>query len=71
MTFHRERQAHGATERTPGWWQRGAQERCEFCLESYTYEVEYRCVECDAPICPLCIRVTRVRRVVLCPACEG
>lgn len=51
------------------WWLGGGGEQCPDCDGTYAYEMEYRCVACDAPICPLC--VVRVRRTVLCSGCSA
>ena len=59
--------AGGAVRRI--WWLDGGTEQCHVCLQSYAYEAEYRCVDCDAPICPYCVvRVKRTGRVY-CPGC--
>jgi hypothetical protein len=58
---------------TPPWWAEGGSERCPFCLQSYAYEVEVRCADCDRPSCPHCAVVERhtavVRRCPDCPEC--
>jgi hypothetical protein len=36
------------------WWAAGGSERCPRCHQLYAYELEYRCVDCDGPLCPLC-----------------
>jgi hypothetical protein len=51
------------------WWVAGGQERCGFCAQTYVYEVEYRCVSCDAPVCPHCVVIVRTRRETYCPSC--
>jgi hypothetical protein len=51
------------------WWVAGGQERCGFCAQTYVYEVEYRCVSCDAPVCPHCVVIVRTRRESYCPSC--
>jgi hypothetical protein len=33
---------------------RGAQEQCTSCLQLYAYELEVRCVLCDAAACEFC-----------------
>jgi len=35
------------------WWLTG-EEQCEACDQRYAYEVEVRCIDCDAALCPLC-----------------
>ncbi|MCB9730623.1 MAG: hypothetical protein H6746_19285 [Deltaproteobacteria bacterium] len=39
---------------------REAAERCPHCLQTYVYELEVRCVDCDGPACPLCVVDVRV-----------
>lgn len=41
-------------------------EMCEHCGQTYAYELERYCIECDAPICPLCVVIAREE--VRCPA---
>jgi hypothetical protein len=50
------------------WWLDVGEEDCPHCEQTYTYEAEVRCFECDAPICRMCI--VRVREHVLCPECR-
>lgn len=46
-------------------------ENCPHCREGYVYELELRCVECDGPMCPLC--VVQVKGAVghICPVCHA
>ncbi len=44
-------------------------ERCDFCLQPYVYELEFRCFDCDRPICPICVVTIRARRESRCPEC--
>lgn len=37
-------------------------------LQTYSHRLEARCLECDAPICPLCI--LRVQERLLFPDCR-
>lgn len=55
---------------TIAWWLEEGSEECPFCLQSYHYEVEVRCVDCDRPMCPQCTVRVRVRHEVHCPDCE-
>ena len=50
------------------WWLAG-EETCEFCVQQYSVEVEYRCVDCDRPVCPMCVITVRERHRVWCPEC--
>ncbi|MGH7481352.1 MAG: hypothetical protein ACRELV_04305 [Longimicrobiales bacterium] len=45
-------------------------EVCAACEQRYLYELEYRCVECDAPLCPICAVSVRARRTVRCVDCH-
>ena len=42
------------------WWAHGGSERCPRCLQLYAYEVEFRCVDCDGPLCPFCVVTAKV-----------
>jgi hypothetical protein len=50
------------------WWLAVGEEDCPHCELTYSYRVEARCFECDAPICPMCI--VRVEERILCPDCQ-
>ena len=50
------------------WWLADGEHDCPHCEQTYSYEVEARCFECDAPICPMCI--VRVEERLFCPACR-
>lgn len=52
------------------WWLADGEEVCEHCLQRYAYEVEVRCVACDAPLCPQCVIEVRATRESYCPGCE-
>jgi hypothetical protein len=54
----------------PGWWLGGG-ESCGFCLLDYSYEVEFRCDDCDRPVCPECVVVVSERAVIICPECRA
>lgn len=51
------------------WWLEGGTEQCPVCLQRYAYEVEYRCVDCDAPVCPFCVVAVRRTGRAWCPGC--
>jgi hypothetical protein len=34
---------------------RGAMEECPVCLQLYRFELERRCEDCDARLCPWCV----------------
>lgn len=44
-------------------------ESCPHCHQSYVYELEVRCVDCDGPMCPLCVVELRGRVETWCPGC--
>lgn len=67
--MNRTRQPATQQPRELPWWL-GGDESCEFCLQQYDIELEYRCVECDHPICPMCVVTIRETRRVLCPQCS-
>ena len=50
------------------WWLEGT-ETCRFCVQTYVYEEEYRCVGCDAGICAECAVFVRQTEEVYCPEC--
>jgi hypothetical protein len=50
------------------WWLSAGEEECPQCGEFYALELEFRCPDCDEPLCPHCrIRHTAVHFV--CPSC--
>ena len=51
------------------WWIEGADAECRHCSLGYAFEREVHCIECDAPMCPLCVE--RIESRVLCPDCVG
>ena len=54
------------------WWLDEGEEQCDGCLQTYVYEVEVRCVDCDGPSCPHCAVVVREQRTVYrCPGCAA
>ena len=55
-----------AAEGRGAWWLAG-DEDCPHCDQRYAVEMEVRCVDCDAPICPFC--VMRVTVHSYCPDC--
>lgn len=54
-----------------GWWNRTGSEECTVCAARFDYEVEERCADCDAPVCPLCAVEVEVRTTVVCVPCEA
>jgi hypothetical protein len=51
------------------WWVSEGEHDCPHCEQTYAYEVEARCFECDAPICPMCI--VRIEEHLFCPECRA
>lgn len=45
-------------------------EVCSACEQRYVYELEYRCVDCDSPLCPICAVTIRARVAVRCLDCD-
>ena len=56
----------GAAASLP-WWLSDGDEECAACGHAYAYEVEVRCIDCDAAMCPVC--VAWVTRQSFCPGC--
>lgn len=54
---------------TQRWWLSGGDEECSHCGQLYAYEAEYRCSDCDGPMCMHCVAVHEERRV--CPDCTS
>lgn len=52
------------------WWLTVGTEQCEFCLCWYRFEAAYYCVDCDRPVCPVCVRTVQVGHFVRCPECH-
>jgi hypothetical protein len=50
------------------WYLSGGDEQCAHCGQSYTYELEFRCPDCDGPSCPHCKSKHEDERFV-CAAC--
>jgi hypothetical protein len=42
-------------------------EVCPVCHQSYVRELEYRCVDCDSPLCPSCVVIEKTNHS--CPDC--
>ena len=53
------------------WWLSDTTEVCPACSQAYAYHTEIRCVDCDGPLCPICVQVTTTLEL-FCPDCmEG
>jgi hypothetical protein len=50
------------------WWLGTGHEDCPHCGQSYLYELEFRCTECDGPGCMHC-KSWHVDGYWLCPTC--
>lgn len=51
------------------WWVEGGTEVCDVCGHPYAYQLEYRCYDCDAPICPVCVVTVHREGQSFCPGC--
>ncbi len=40
------------------WWLTDTTETCPACSQAYAYHTEIRCLDCDGPLCPICVQVT-------------
>ena len=56
-----------AARRALRWWHGRGTEVCAHCSQTYHYEMEYRCTECDRGLCAVCA-VTE-RESIYCPEC--
>lgn len=56
------------TRREPPWWLEVGTEVCPACNHLYLYETEYRCFDCDGPLCPMCV-VETTAVDISCPTC--
>jgi hypothetical protein len=50
------------------WWLGSGTEICPICHHLYLYETEYRCADCDGPVCSDCVKV-RESVTVVCTPC--
>jgi DNA-directed RNA polymerase subunit RPC12/RpoP len=64
------REWRAATARDLPWWLTAGTEQCEFCLRWYRLEAAYYCVDCDRPVCPVCVTTVRASGAVRCPGCR-
>lgn len=59
--------------KAPPWWAEGGSELCPFCEQTFVYEMEVRCVDCDRPACPHCACCDVVESLTVmthrCPEC--
>ncbi|HET6655539.1 MAG TPA: hypothetical protein VFH57_04775 [Gammaproteobacteria bacterium] len=51
------------------WWLEAGAASCEFCAVAYHEEVAVHCIECDRPVCPVCVVEIRETREIICPEC--
>lgn len=54
--------------RIQAWWLETGTEICPACHQLYLYEAEYRCGDCDGPICSECAQQSKSLTVV-CATC--
>jgi len=52
------------------WWL-DAEIQCEHCLQHYSRDIRYHCLECDQPVCPLCVVVVQETAEIFCPQCHS
>jgi hypothetical protein len=50
------------------WWLSDGDEECPHCGQLYVYELEYRCPDCDSPVCLHCKKQHSAGHHV-CPEC--
>lgn len=58
------------SDRQAPWWLQPGTESCPFCEASYAFEAGYYCVDCDQPVCPICIIEAHASREIYCPQCR-
>ncbi len=51
------------------WWLEAGTETCPACNHTYAYRTEHYCVDCDGPVCGLCVETVTTES--LCPDCFG
>src|SRR6266498_3165553 len=56
------------TKQNLPWWLEQGVEICPACGHTYVYQTEYRCVECDGPVCSVCVTRT-IEMEFSCPTC--
>jgi len=49
------------------WWLSPGTEICPVCHQLYLYETEYRCEDCDGPMCENCVAVSELSVTVCLP----
>jgi hypothetical protein len=42
------------TKKQAPWWLERGTETCSVCGQTYAPQMESRCADCDAPLCPCC-----------------
>jgi len=52
------------------WWL-DEETQCEHCFQHYSHNIGYYCIQCDRPVCPLCIVVVDPTQDVHCPQCQS
>jgi hypothetical protein len=57
-----------ATSGVMQWWLFAGDEDCPHCGQTYLYELEFRCPECDSPGCPHC-KAQHTEGHHVCPEC--
>ena len=49
------------------WWLEVGTEVCPACNHTYAYQTEHYCVDCDGPVCAVCIEI--IEREPVCSSC--
>jgi hypothetical protein len=50
------------------WWLQDDSESCQACSHAYAHRTEIYCVDCDGPVCPVCVQQT-ITLELICPGC--
>ena len=56
-----------AKTKQQAWWLEAGSETCPACSHTYAYRTEFYCLDCDGPVCALCVETHTVES--LCPDC--
>ena len=52
------------------WWLEEGEQQCIACQHRFRYEAGYFCLDCDGPLCPVCVRYRVRSDDVVCGTCE-
>jgi hypothetical protein len=56
-----------AKTKQQAWWLDAGSETCPGCNHTYAYRTEFYCVDCDGPVCSVCVETITIES--LCPDC--